>query len=122
MSKGRKEVLPKLLSRVIGTFEFELLLELMFRFWHHPRADDSEYRSAILESVANVLDASATGQLFFTELPPREMNFVAAVWYVETIETDGETNESIKQKRVDWLNLVRKSLPSCFCAQDLLGN
>lgn len=122
MSKGRKEVLPKLLSRVIGTFEFELLLELMFRFWHHPLEDDQEYRGAILDSAAEVLNASAMGQIFVAGLPALEMNFVAAVWYVESIETSEEVNEIVKQKRVEWLFQIQKSLPSCFCAHDRLGD
>ena len=102
-------------------FEAELLLELMFRFWDHPYADDKEFRSNLLESATELLMRAADldcEEVFIADMPTQEMNFVSAVWYVEWNSVQDDTEE--KNSRQKWLNEVRKSLPSCFCDTDLL--
>ncbi len=103
-------------------FEAELLLELMLRFWAHPKADDADYRAALLNTTADVLQAAAQGQAFIEGVPPQAMNFVAAVYYAEwtSQEDDKRENGAIDDKRVEWLEKLRHSLPSCFCDPNLL--
>ena len=94
------------------------LLELMFRYWDHPLAADSEYRDAVLESTTSVLDASINGQCFFEELDCRDVNFVAAVYFAEAmnpLEESAEAMPSLAHQQAQWMERVRKALPSCFC-------
>ncbi len=102
-------------------FEAELLLELMFRYWSHPYADNKEYRSSLLESATELLmRASDTNcnEVFFRGMPTQDMNFVSAVWYVEWNSVQDSVEDRNSRQR--WLEKVRKSLPSCFCDTDLL--
>jgi len=103
-------------------FEGELLLELMFRYWSHPYADDKEFRSSLLESATELLMRASDpncSEVFFDGMRTQDMNFVSAVWYVEWSGVqDGAEDRSSRQQ---WLDKVRRSLPSCFCDTDLLN-
>ena len=97
-----------------GTFEAELLLELMLCYWKHPLAADREFRNNLLESAAEVLLASSNGEVLIEEMRPMHMNFIAAVWFLE--ET-GQHEEHSDARRA-WAATVKQSIPSCFCSQD----
>ena len=107
--------------QICPLFEAELLLELMFRFWSHPFADDKEFRSSLLESATELLmrasDPSCE-EVFIAGMRSQEMNFVSAVWYVEwNSAQDPSQHQNLRQ---EWLDKIRKSLPSCFCDTNLL--
>ena len=108
--------------RFTGLFEAELLTELILRFWQHPLADNSEFRSGLLESAAEVLQASVDGERLFDELEPQNVNFVAALWYAESVSVSepGEMSASEQAQRTQWLSTLTKVLPSCFCNPELL--
>jgi len=108
--------------RFTGLFEAELLTELMLRYWNHPRADDSSFRSGILEAAAEVLQASAVGERLFDELDPQNVNFVAAIWHAESVSlmAAGEMTPKERTLRENWLNSLLKAVPSCFCNPDRL--
>ena len=106
-------------------FESELLVHLMLRNWNHPLAEVDEYRSQLLETAAEVLNAAATGpqdQVFIEGLPATDMNLVAALWYAEhrAIEDAEVTSQEGIDARRQWLESVRRTLPSCFCSQEFL--
>lgn len=103
-------------------FEAELLLELMFRYWSHPYSDDKEYRSNLLESATELLMQAADQnckEVFIDGMPTQDMNLVSAIWYSEWCGAQDTTED--RQARQQWLDRVRKALPSCFCDTDLLG-
>lgn len=111
--------------KLSGLFEAELLTELMLRHWGHPLANDSEFRNLILESATEALRSAVGGQLLFEEVPAKKTSLVAAIWYAEWSSVTSETPESEAehvtwQHRQDWLEKVRRALPSCFCSPDLL--
>ncbi len=102
-------------------FEAELLLELMFRQWSHPYVDDKEFRSSLLESTTELLMRASDpncNEVFLEGMPAQDMNFVSAVWYVEWNSVQDSTED--RAARHQWLDNVRRSLPSCFCDSDLL--
>lgn len=104
-------------------FESELLLWLMLRSWNHPLAEDAHHRNQLLERATEVLGAAARGpsdQVFVEGLPARDMNFVAAIWYVESlaIEDLRRPNDEHGRARRQWLEDVHRALPSCFCPSD----
>jgi hypothetical protein len=104
-------------------FEAEVLLELMMRHWDHPLANDKDFRNALLESATEVLQEAVRGRTVFIEgLPPKKMNFVAAVYYCESISADPATGEdrAIIEGRQRWCENLRRALPSCFVDQGLL--
>jgi hypothetical protein len=103
-----------------GLFEAELLIRLMLCHWQHPFADDDDFRLELLEGAANVLRSCVAGQVVLQEIPPRHMNFIASVWYVEwnALESGAEDAQGHRQA---WLENVRQALPSCFCAPDRLA-
>ena len=91
-------------------FEAELLLELMFRFWSHPYADDSEYRSNILESATELLERASDPEceeVFFKGMPSQDMNLVSAVWYVEWNSLQHNCDD--RESRNEWLPAASKS-------------
>jgi hypothetical protein len=100
-------------------FEGELLTELLLRYWHHPLADNEEFRRDIIETAAKALRASIDGKNLIEGLPPEDMSFIAAVWYAEWSNLQNAyNNEDIKpifQQREDWLLALRHAVPSCFC-------
>lgn len=106
-----------------GLYEAELLVELMLRYWHHPFADDHDFRNALLETAVDALKAAVGGQRLLEDVPPYDMNFVAAVWYAEWNSVlDVGDSEAESQERRDWLERVRRSLPSCFCDPNRLDS
>src|SRR5262249_55414850 len=122
MNKGSDMVEKSLPARCLemsGLFEAELLTELMLRYWKHPFADDGSFRDQLLEAAAEVLRASIKGEKFLEDVPPREMNLVAALWYAEWNSTV-ETKDKSSAGRQAWLDNVRKAVPSCFCSQNQL--
>jgi len=111
--------LPAILFNVTGTFEYELLIELMLRHWNHPLADESEYRNELLEAVAELLARASQGTSF-GDMPAHETNLVYAVWFIESESIGHDDHSAILVLRKQWLDAVRRALPSCFCSQDLL--
>jgi hypothetical protein len=110
--------------RFCGLFEAELLLELMLRYWRHPLADKKEYRNELIESATEVLEASVGGTRLMEDVPPEQMNFVAAVWYAEWAGLQAAASEIApreRKAREKWLNVLRRAVPSCFCDQNDLG-
>lgn len=109
---------------ICNLFESEILVWLLLRNWNHPLAEDEEYRSNLLEAATSVLDAAATPgctEVFISELPARDMNLIAAIWYAESCalqQPDSTKNANQRQLRKEWLNHIRKFLPSCFCPAD----
>ena len=102
-----------------GLFEAELLIELMLRYWVHPLAADEEFRNELLERAAEVLRACIAGQHMMEDIPPKHMNFVAAVWYAEWSAVSNGA-EDPHGKRKAWLKKLRRTVPSCFCPPDRL--
>jgi hypothetical protein len=97
-------------------FEAELLVQLMLWKWEHPLADDSAFTNNLLEGAAEVLRKCVQdNKRFLDEVDPRDMNFVAAVWYAEWAALQAEPHADPGEKRLAWLKAVRHSLPSCFC-------
>jgi hypothetical protein len=103
--------------RFCGLFEAELLVDLMLRYWNHPLLGDKELMNYLVEAASEILKRSKGGDVFFEEIDPEDMNFVAAVWYAEFCHVQ-DSNEPDVEKRRDWLQGVRRSLPSCFCDPD----
>ena len=114
--------IAKACLRFTGLFEAELLVELMLRYWDHPRADDREFRSGLLEAAAEVLRASVAGERLLDDVDPQYMNFVAAIWYAESVSLEEHAETSAKETRLrrKWLENLLHSLPSCFCNPDSL--
>src|SRR5262245_19954235 len=102
-----------------GLFEAELLLELMLRFWEHPLATDEAFRNELLEGAASVLRSSIAGEKLVDELPPGQMNFVAAAWYVEWNAIRSSAGDPDGRRRA-WLDRLRRAIPSCFCTPESL--
>jgi hypothetical protein len=102
-----------------GLFEAELLLELMLRFWDHPLAADEDFRNELLEGAASVLRSSVAGEKLIEDLPPEQMNFVAAVWYVEWNALGIGASDPDGRRRA-WLDKLRRAIPSCFCPPENL--
>lgn len=108
--------------RYTGLFEAELLVELMLRYWRHPFAAKREFRNVLLEKAADALRLAAEGQQLIEELPAKDTNLVAAIWYVEwsaVVDTMQTKSKSFKARQ-RWLETVRRALPSCFCDPTLL--
>jgi hypothetical protein len=103
--------------RYAGLFEAELLVELMLRFWHHPSADDSDYRNHLLENAVEALRLAVAGQGLLEGIAAADTNLVAAIWYVEwqSLANATETEGKEFHARQQWLETVRRTLPSCFC-------
>jgi len=97
-----------------GFFEAELLTSLMLSHWEHPRASDQGFANDLLETAAEVLNRSQSGERLFENVPPDEMNLVAALWYGESCQVSGPQEHDTEQRR-KWLAKVRHALPSCFC-------
>ena len=114
--------IAKACLQLTGLFEAELLTELILRFWNHPLADDADFRLSLLESAAEVLRAAIAGERFLEDLAPQNVNFVAALWYAESIAVSNasESPEPQLTLRRKWLDTVPRSLPSCFCNPESL--
>ena len=106
-----------------SSFEGELLLELMLKYWKHPLCDESDFRNQLLESAAEALRASIGGETLFESIPPDQVNFVAAVYYAESAFVQSPSAEGANEQlaeRVRWLEVIRRTVPSCFCDQGSL--
>ena len=106
-------------------FESELLVWLMLRNWGHPLSEDEEYRSQLLETATEVLNAAATGlrdQVFIEGMLATDLNLVAAIWYAEprAIEDVESATQQDLEARRQWLDTVRRTLPACFCFREFL--
>jgi hypothetical protein len=96
-------------------FEAELLTRLMLWRWGHPLADDADAVNDLLESTATVLRKSAQeGERFYDDIHAENMNFVAALCYVEWAAITSDPPSDHDGRRMAWLNAVRHALPSCF--------
>jgi hypothetical protein len=110
--------------RLTGLYESELLVELMLRYWLHPLADDPDFRNSLLEAAVEALKCAAGGQSLFDDIPAAKTNLVAAICYAEMVTIAGETSEPDEAKRAprrEWVEKVKRALPSCFCDPDLLS-
>lgn len=103
-----------------GLFEVEVLLELMLRFWQHPLAEDRAFRELLLESAVEALRASVGGAVLMTDIAPENMSLISAVWYAEMAALQQDVEEPVKahEERLQWLDRIKQSLPSCFCNPD----
>lgn len=104
--------------------ESEVLVRLLLSHWRHPFSGDSEYRNHLLESATEVLKAAANqpAAVFIEGMPASDMNFIAAIWYVESQALDewGADIDAQREARLQWLKVVQRAIPSCFCPQDRL--
>lgn len=105
---------------ICSLFESEILLRLMMRHWQHPRAEDDDFQSQLIETATEVLRAACVhhDHVFIDGLPASAMNFVAAIWYAESLaleepQSSHETGDIAA--RIKWLDAIRRALPSCFC-------
>lgn len=108
-----------------GLFEAELLIELMLRYWQHPFAEDSDFRLALLNNAADVLQSaveSPDDDRMIQGLRGGMFNLVSATWYAEwcAVHEGREATESELAARQVWLETLRRALPSCFCDPNLL--
>ncbi len=103
--------------RFCGLFEAELLVDLMLRYWGHPSMNDKELVDYLVEAATEILRRSQGGEVFFERIDPADMNFVVAVWYAEFCHVRDSHELDVAGRR-DWLEKVRRSLPSCFCDPD----
>ncbi len=102
-------------------FESEILLQLILEKWNHPLSSDDGFRQDILEATTTLLETAADencSEIFIEGIPANQMNFIAAVWYIELCSIQDPVEN--RQARNDWLVDIRKSLPSCFCSSELL--
>jgi hypothetical protein len=109
--------------RCAGLFEAEALLELMLRLWNHPQADDQDFRNDLLESATEALELAVAGQSLLQGLPSKDMNLIAAIWYVESnalTDSSGAEPKNVSARK-QWLERVRHTFPSCFCDPADLG-
>lgn len=105
-----------------GMFEAELLIQLMLREWKHPRSNDKEFRNGLLETAAEILQSAVDGASVSPDLAPENVNLVAALCLAESmlLANDQTIDATENAARSDWLENVRRAVPSCFCDPDLL--
>ena len=97
-------------------FEAEVLTGLLLWRWNHPLRDDAEFRNDLLENAAAALRLAIGGENLFDSVPAQETNLIAAICYAEwSTLADGAEDPGGERHR--WLEDLRRSLPSCFCAQ-----
>jgi hypothetical protein len=102
-----------------GLFEAELLVELMLRHWGHPMAADRDFRNALLESAVDVLKSSIGGEELIEGIPPDQVNLVMAIWFAEWSSLN-EASSDEPAARKEWLEKVKRAIPSCYSDQDAL--
>ncbi len=119
---NQKMSIAKQSLRLTGCFEAEVLVSLLLKQWTHPLAGDAEFSSGLLESAAEVLRSSVKGQKLFEEISPENVNLIAALWYAEATTLSADPSIAAKERtlREEWLEALRRSIPSCFCNPDLL--
>lgn len=112
-------MIPSIAERSLaasGLFEAEVLTGLLLWRWEHPLSGDADFRESLLETAAAVLTRAVAGEQFIESLPAREMNLIAAIYYVEwSALQDGDKDPN--EERCQWLERIRRALPSCFCPQ-----
>ncbi|WP_298867909.1 hypothetical protein [uncultured Gimesia sp.] len=111
------ETIAQRCLNLAGLFEAEVLVELMLRFWHHPMADEYDYRNDLLEKANQVLERAADGIAVIEPLKAADTNLIAAIWYAESTGVlNDEPEQSVETitARKQWLAKVRTSVPSCF--------
>ena len=111
---------------ICSLFESEVLVWLLLRNWHHPLAEDAEFRNQLLETATAVLDTAAHGprnSVFIQGMRASDMNLVAALWYAENraLEDSQIASGEDPGARLRWIHALRHALPSCFCPQDHLA-
>jgi hypothetical protein len=107
--------------RFTALFEAEVLAQLMLDRWEHPLATDRSLASQLVDLASDALQAARDGTVFIEGLNPKDMSFIAAVWYVEWATVTGEPAIDPDGSRMRWLEQVRRTFPSCFCdPEDLL--
>jgi len=104
--------------RFASLFEAEVLTALILERWSHPRAGDRNYALQLVEQAGEVLRQSAAGTQFIESVPAPDMNFIAAVWYVEWAAAGSDPGVRGNQAHQTWLEAVRRTFPSCFCDPD----
>ena len=104
---------------VAGLFEAEVLTELLLWRWDHPLGHDAEFRNNLLEDAAAALRRAIGREKLFESVPAAQTNLIAAIYYAEwsALEDRGEDPDGARSR---WLDHLRQSLPSCFCAQENL--
>ena len=119
---ARKTSIARQSLRLTGCFEAELLVSLLLGKWAHPLANDAQFALSLLESAAEVLQASVDGQRLFREISPANVNLVAALWFSEAtaLSADPTIEPAECAAREAWLETLRRSIPSCFCEPDML--
>ena len=102
---------------VAGLFEAEVLTQLLLWRWDHPLRDDAEFRNNLLEDAAAALRRAVSGERLFESVPAAQTNLIAAIYYAEwsALSDRGEDPDGARSR---WLDHLRQSLPSCFCAQE----
>jgi hypothetical protein len=114
--KKKRHPIAEESHRFTGLFEAELLARLMLWKWEHPLADDEEFVNDLVEGASEVLRKCVEENTrFLDDVEPCDMNFVAAVWYVEWAAISATPDTDPDRKRQAWLDLIRHALPSCFC-------
>lgn len=105
-----------------GLYESELLVQLMLRYWNHPRAEDANFGNDLLELAAESLRAAVAGHQLIEGLPPDQMNLVSAVWFAEwnRISNDPDLGDDQRTAARTWLTTLRHSIPGSFCDQQYL--
>jgi len=100
-----------------GMFEAEVLTELLLWRWNHPLRADAEFRNSLLEDASAALRRAIGGETLFESVPAPQTNLIAAIYYAEwtSLSDRGEDPGGARHK---WLDDLRRSLPSCFCAQE----
>jgi hypothetical protein len=97
-------------------FEAEVLTELLLWRWEHPFKNDREFCENLLGNAATALRHAVAGEQLIDTVPAAETNLIAAIYYVEWCSiSSGEADTDGTRRQ--WLDHVRRSLPSCFCAQ-----
>ena len=102
---------------MVGLFEAEVLTELLLWRWDHPRRDDGEFRGNLLEDAATALRRAVAGEQLLASVPAAETNLVAAIYYAEWYSITTYRQDPDGARR-GWADHLRRSLPSCFCAQE----
>lgn len=111
--------MPSLAERSLDAaslFEAEVLTALLLWRWDHPLKNDAEFRSGLLEDAAVALQGACSGQPLFESVPAAETNLIAAIYYAEWNSLSSGTRDP-DGTRGNWLEQVRRALPSCFCPQ-----
>ena len=100
-----------------GLYEAELLVELMLRYWRHPRCDDMDFRANLLDAASELLLSAVGGKVQLRGIPSSQTSLVLGIWLAESIDlaNDNAIDSIERPLRDEWLHSVRRAIPSCFC-------